>query len=111
MNTNFTFLALIGLAVTGCTLAPKYQRPAPPVASRWPENSQNANHATNDVAEIGWREFFNDPRLQQLIGLALTNNRDLRVAILNVEVSQAQYRIRRADLLPHVEGSGSYLRQ
>ena len=111
MKRIFTLLAFIGVAVTGCTLAPNYQRPAAPVASTWPENSQNSNHATNAVLDIGWREFFNDPRLQQLIGLALTNNRDLRVAVLNVEVSQAQYRIQRANLFPQIDATGGYARQ
>ena len=63
------------------------------------------------VADIGWREFFKDPRLQELIGLALTNNRDLRVAVLNVEVSQAQYRIQRANLWPQIDATGSFTRQ
>ncbi len=92
----------------GCTLAPKYEQPALPVAQTWTENSAtNSTGNTNAVADIGWHEFFQDPRLQQLIGLALTNNRDLRVAVLNVEVAQAQYRIQRANLYPEIDGSGS----
>src|SRR5579863_2133745 len=98
MNKILTFVALIGFAITGCTLAPKYHQPASPVVQTWPEQPEqnNSSQKTNAVADIGWREFFQDARLQQLIGLALTNNRDLRVAVLNVEVSQAQYRIERA---------------
>jgi multidrug efflux system outer membrane protein len=113
MNKFFIIITFIGLAVTGCTLAPKYSQPAPPVAQTWPENSaqNDSNQKTNAVADIGWREFFADPRLQSLIGLALTNNRDLRVAVLNVEVSQAQYRIARANLFPQVDATGSYTRQ
>ena len=113
MKRIFTLLAFIGLAVTGCTLAPKYQRPAAPVTQTFPETSaqKNSSQETNAVADIGWREFFHDPRLQQLIGLALTNNRDLRVAVLNVEVSQAQYRIQRANLFPQIDATGGYERQ
>src|SRR5271170_7195892 len=113
MNKISTWVAFIAVAVTGCTLAPRYHQPAAPVAQTWPENSHANNHSanTNSVADIGWREFFNDARLQQLIGLALTNNRDLRVAVLNVEVSQAQYRIQRANLLPQIDANGSYTRQ
>jgi len=101
------------MAVTGCTLAPKYQQPAPPVAQTWPAGSApNGRSQTNmATADIGWREFFQDARLQQLIGLALTNNRDLRVAVLNVEVSQAQYRIQRANLYPQIDATGGYARQ
>jgi multidrug efflux system outer membrane protein len=57
------------------------------------------------AADFGWREFFPDPQLQQLIALALTNNRDLRVAALNVQSAQAQYRIQRAQLFPTVDAS------
>lgn len=113
MNKILTFVALIGFAITGCTLAPKYRQPASPVTQTWPEQpgQNNSSQKTNAVADIGWREFFQDARLQQLIGLALTNNRDLRVAVLNVEVSQAQYRIQRANLFPQIDATGSYARQ
>jgi multidrug efflux system outer membrane protein len=57
------------------------------------------------AVDIGWREFFPDPQLQQLVVLALTNNRDLRVAALNVQSAQAQYRIQRAQLFPTVDAS------
>ncbi|HZL13038.1 MAG TPA: efflux transporter outer membrane subunit [Verrucomicrobiae bacterium] len=101
------------MALAGCTLAPKYHRPAAPIAQTWPKNSatQKSTSQTNSVADIGWREFFRDPRLQQLIGLSLTNNRDLRVAVLNVEQTRAQYRIERAALLPEIDAGGSELRQ
>ncbi|MGA2869253.1 MAG: efflux transporter outer membrane subunit, partial [Verrucomicrobiota bacterium] len=113
MNKISTWVAFIAVTVTGCTLAPKYHQPAAPVAQTWPENSNANNHSanTNAVADIGWREFFNDARLQQLIGLALTNNRDLRVAVLNVEVAQAQYRIARSDLYPQINATGSFVRE
>jgi multidrug efflux system outer membrane protein len=111
MNKISTWVAFIAVAVTGCTLAPRYHQPAAPIAQTWPENAPASAGATNSVADLGWREFCNDPRLQQLVSLALTNNRDLRVAVLNVEVSQAQYRIQRANLFPQVDANGSFTRQ
>ena len=54
------------------------------------------------TAEIGWRDFFRDPLLQQLIGISLENNRDMRKAALNVEAAQALYRIQRAEMLPNL---------
>jgi outer membrane protein, multidrug efflux system len=111
MNKFLTFVVFIGIAVTGCTLAPKYHRPAPPVTQTWPEKFQPKSQSTNAVADIGWREFFGDARLQLFIGLALTNNRDLRVAVLNVEVAQAQYRIQRANLYPQIDATGGYIRE
>ena len=106
-------IALIVLALAGCTLMPKYQRPTVAVASHWPETAtaQNAGTSTNAAADIGWREFFRDPRLQQLIELALTNNPDLRVAILNVEQTRALYRVQRAALVPTVAVNANGTRQ
>ena len=101
------------LALAGCTLMPKYQRPTVAVASHWPANfaAQNAETSTNAAADIGWREFFRDPRLQQLIELALTNNPDLRVAMLNVEQTRALYRVQRAALVPTVAVNANGTRQ
>jgi outer membrane protein, multidrug efflux system len=106
-------IALAAVTLAGCTMMPKYQRPAAPVAENWPENVATNNPATstNAVAEIGWREFFQDARLQTLIGLALTNNRDLSVAMLNVEQTRAQYRIQRAALIPTVSANANGERQ
>ena len=96
-----TPLALtLALALSGCvSLAPKYERPAAPVAAAFADAPVNA--ATNEAAaQIAWQRFFADARLRQLIELSLANNRDLRVAILNIEQARAQYQIRRADTLP-----------
>jgi len=97
---------LISLLLTGCSLAPDYQRPAAPIpASYDTTTSAAAQQAT------GWQQVFTDPALQKLIDSALQNNRDLRVAILNVEAYQAQYRIQRAAQLPTIAASGAQTRQ
>jgi multidrug efflux system outer membrane protein len=94
----------IAAVLSACTLEPHYSRPAAPVPTTW--NGDAAGKAdTASVADIGWRQFFPDPVLQRLIELALANNRDLRVAVLNVQAAQAQYRIQRADLFPTVSAS------
>ncbi|HET7626291.1 MAG TPA: efflux transporter outer membrane subunit [Verrucomicrobiae bacterium] len=107
----FSILA-VAVSLAGCTMIPKYERPEAPVAQTWPMD-RNSSDATNSIAasDIGWRTFFDDPRLQRLIEIGLTNNRDLRIAALRVEQSRAQYRIRRADLFPALSGNASYLRQ
>ena len=94
-------------------MAPRYTRPEAPVSATWPtgpayKNSLPAGicRQDGDLTDLG-SEFFVNPQLQKLIGLALANNRDLRVAALNIEKSRAQYRIQRADLLPKVDASGS----
>lgn len=105
-------LALVGtLALGGCvSMAPHYQRPDAPVP---PSLVTSANVAggqepAGTVADLDWRRVFVEPRLQQVIALALDNNRDLRVAVLNIEKARAQYRIERADLLPQVDAGASH---
>ena len=97
---------LVSLLLTGCSLAPDYQRPESPVpASYTPTVTNNAVKATE------WQQVFTDPALQKLIDTALKNNRDLRVAVLNVEAYQAKYRIQRAAQLPTLTASGYQSRQ
>ncbi len=113
-------LATIGFALfalVGCsTMAPKYARPAVPVSSDWPTGpaykTEMANPSQKPLADIQWREFFVDEQLRKLIALALENNRDLRVAALNMERLRAQYQIQRANLLPKVDAfaGGSFQR-
>jgi len=113
MHKN-VFLLLLGIAMvpTGCTLAPKYTRPQAPVPAEWPNGAAYASQlSTNNCQLPEWREFFSDEKLQQIIGTALTNNRDLRIAALNVERSQAMYGIQRAELLPTVNATGSATKQ
>lgn len=111
MNKFLSTTALSAVILTGCTLSPKYERPAAPVAQAWSGQTNVTINGVTNTADIDWREFFNEPRLQQLIGLSLTNNRDLRVAVLNVEQARAQYRITRSDLFPKINANGSGLRQ
>jgi multidrug efflux system outer membrane protein len=108
--------AALPFAFGGCSLMPAYQRPASPVPAAYPLARAGdgvpvtATAATTPsviAADIGWRDFFADTRLQQLIQLALDHNRDLRVAVLNIEQSRAQYRIQDATSLPTLNASGS----
>lgn len=100
---------LIALSVTlllgGCSMAPDYQRPALPQGATWQSNQ------TGEAVVSSWRQQFLDPALQQLIATALENNRDLRIAALNVEAYEARYRIQRAAQLPTLAANGSGSRQ
>ncbi|HTO19949.1 MAG TPA: efflux transporter outer membrane subunit [Pseudomonas sp.] len=112
MNKSALTLAL-AVALTGCSLAPDYQRPESGLPERWTPAALQADAgqvASVPAAELGWQGFFRDARLQQLIGIALENNRDLRVATLNVEAFRAQYRVQRADLLPSVSADAAMSR-
>ncbi|MDD2540237.1 MAG: AdeC/AdeK/OprM family multidrug efflux complex outer membrane factor [Desulfuromonadaceae bacterium] len=101
-----TFFCLNGCATT---MAPHYVRPAAPVSAAWPEGpayqAEAAKQTQNPVADIPWRDFFVNSQLRALIDLALKNNRDLRVAILTIERSRAQYQIQRSDLMPKIDAS------
>jgi len=110
---------LLGITISliaGCTLAPKYTRPALPVPDAWPANEAYRKSLAADTASVaqtpGWRAYFADEHLRRLIETALKNNRDLKLAALNVERARAMYGIQRAELLPpvHAAGSGSKTR-
>ncbi|MES2480805.1 MAG: efflux transporter outer membrane subunit [Pseudomonadota bacterium] len=89
---------LLGALLSACSMMPEYERPAAPVAAAFPQASAPGAAAT----ALPWREFFTDDRLRILIDTALRNNRDLRVAALNIEQARAQWGIREADRLPGV---------
>jgi multidrug efflux system outer membrane protein len=97
---------LAGSMLAGCTLAPAYRRPELPVPTTYQTAVADTQSAI-PASDIGWREFFGDERLQTLISMALANNRDLRVALLNVENARAQFRIQRSELLPATTASGN----
>ncbi|WP_220814600.1 AdeC/AdeK/OprM family multidrug efflux complex outer membrane factor [Pseudomonas paralcaligenes] len=105
----------VAVALGGCSLIPDYQRPAAPVAADWPQGeaytASGAAQTDTAAADLGWREFFRDPALQRLVEVALANNRDLRIAALNVEAYRAQHRIQRSELFPTISASGSGTRQ
>lgn len=98
LNMRRSALALAVLALAGCSFIPTYERPAAPVAAEWSGATPVA--AATPAAEVAWADFVSDARLRELIGLAIKNNRDLRVATLNIEQVRAQYQIRRADQFP-----------
>lgn len=99
------------LALAACDMAPKYVRPEMPVPAASPQGPAYPGVAGGDTsviaADTAWRDFFTDPRLAHVIETALTNNRDLRVAVANVAQARAQYKVQRADLLPTVAAGGT----
>ncbi|WP_114809177.1 efflux transporter outer membrane subunit [Paraburkholderia kururiensis] len=120
MHKHALIAAAVAFLAAGCTMAPRYERPAAPVAPSFPTggvyetqpgmggtstNGRSASGAT--ATDIGWRDFFVDPRLQRLVEIALKNNRDLRVSVLNVDAARAQYQITRAELFPAINGVGT----
>lgn len=98
--------------LSGCSLVPDYLRPDLPVPDAWGDGPASKPQATVKdgqplFADVAWKDFFVDPSLRRLIAQALDNNRDLRVAALNIEVARASYGIAQADLLPNVDAGGT----
>ena len=114
--------ALLGAAalLSACSMAPTYERPAAPVAAAFPSDSAGAGSRTSvpvplpldarSAVDTGWRDYFTDMRLQQLIGAALENNRDLRTAVLRIEEARAQYNVQSAERLPNLGASAAVTR-
>jgi multidrug efflux system outer membrane protein len=101
----FPLAALLGLLLAACSLAPAYHRPDAPIPTTYPEGGLLGVPAPKDGLPA-WKDFFQDPVLRRLVDAALANNRDLRIALLNIELTRSQYRIQRADLLPTISASG-----
>lgn len=115
MNKIITASLGLILCISGCTMAPKYTRPEAPMPLDWPsgdayEQIKEAPDAVK-VPNLNWREFFTDERLKQVIETALKNNRDLRIAALNVEKARAMYGISRAELFPAINATGVWVEQ
>ena len=106
LNKLFPALALL-LLVTGCSMIPKYQQPELPVADNWPVGEAYPDTEQGMAADIAWQDYFQSSTLKTLISQALENNRDLKVAVLNIEKAQAAYRIQRSDLFPTITANGS----
>ena len=99
-------IAVAATLLAACTMVPEYQRPAAPVPTAIP-NATSTTAGTADLATVAWRDYFGDDRLRALIDVALANNRDLRIAGLNIERARAQYQIQQANLYPMIGATGS----
>jgi multidrug efflux system outer membrane protein len=116
MLRHLPLVALLAV-VCGCTsLAPTYDRPDLPVTTNWPRGApyaasapgpDSADATVPHYAVADWEDFIVDPTLRQLVSLALSNNRDVRVTALNIQRAQAQYQIEDAALLPQFNANAA----
>ena len=106
MNPLFAVILTSSLLTSACNFIPPLQPISSPVSARFPGKTGGGVSA-----DIAWQKFFTDPRLRKLVEFSLANNRDLRVATLNVEQSRAQYGISRSELFPNLNLSASGQRQ
>ena len=111
IRKTLLLLAIAAVALSGCTMIPDYTRPQAPIPASWPSGSAYKEalsaQGASLAADLQWRKFFPDERLQKIIETALNNNRDLRLAALNVERARALYGIQRAELFPALNATGS----
>lgn len=114
MNKLFLAALVSSTILGGCTMIPDLATPKAPVESEWPQGKAYLDLSSQDRASIKtivWQEFFKSPQLQKIIQASLDNNRDLRVAALNIELARQQYRVQRADLVPTIDAKGAASRQ
>lgn len=109
-------ISVISAALAACSLAPSYEQPALPVAAHFQQQSEdigsvNVQSNTPHATSIAWTDFFQDAQLKSVIATALDNNRDLRMATLNIERARAMYNIQAADQLPNIALNGNGSRQ
>ena len=105
----FFITPLAALALSACSLTPPLVKPAAPIPAAYAEVS--APGSVDTAADLGWRQMLLDARLQRLVDIALENNRDLRVAALNVEAVRAQYQIQDAGRYPAIGANAGGVRQ
>jgi multidrug efflux system outer membrane protein len=91
-------------------MIPHYERPALPVPDAYPGAPPAATAPAVAATDVASHDLFRDERLNRLVDLALADNRDLRTAVLNVQQTEAQYRITRSASFPTVQGTAGVTR-
>ena len=114
MKRNIALIIISLVVLCSCSFIPKYKRPAMPVEKRFPNKGiyKNISFANETNApKIKWQDFIKDPKLKEVVKFALKNNRDLRLAILNVEQARALYGIKAAELYPSLYATSGIEKQ
>ena len=106
LNKSLSVVVLAFL-LAGCSMIPKYQQPEMPVANNWPAGDSYLENEAGVPSEVNWETYVQSKPLKQLIGRVLENNRDLKVAALNIEQAQAAYRIQKTALTPTIAANAS----
>ncbi|KQM87513.1 transporter [Sphingomonas sp. Leaf23] len=101
-------IPLIATLLAGCSMTPAYERPTAVVPPSWPVGDAYLRQSEASLPALTFEQVFTAPGLRTLVGQALVNNRDLRIAAANIRAARAQYRIQRADLFPQVDASARY---
>jgi len=94
----------LALLAAGCTLGPNYKRPVVPTPPSWRDIPASE---AETLANTPWWELFDDPQLQELVRMALQENKDLKIAVERIEEARARYGFTKADLWPSVDLNGT----
>jgi outer membrane protein, multidrug efflux system len=105
------FAIILLLLLNGCTLGPKYKRPAVPVPDTFRGSAPDATVSAQSLGDEKWWTVFQDPQLQALIREALAQNYDVRIAAVRVLEAQASLGITRADQFPTIVAGASATNQ
>jgi len=111
-----TLVPTLTLLLSACSLTPVLDKPQAPLPATYGEAASPAAPAADlapvaNVADLGWQTMFGDPRLRALIDLALKNNRDLGLALLNVQSVRAQFDIQDSNRLPTLTANAGLVKQ
>ena len=90
---------LLCTTVSGCALGPDFHEPV----VQTPEGYRTAVMPTEAADDLRWWSLFDDPLLIDLVTEALTNNRDVRIAVSRIEQARAALGFTRADRYPRVD--------
>lgn len=101
---------LLIVTLSGCNFAPQYREPVAPVSGNYPVATAPHHASAPFATELGWRDFFLDPRLRALIALGLERNRDLAQSYARIDQARAQYRVQETKRLPTIDANASAMR-
>jgi multidrug efflux system outer membrane protein len=107
MRRALATVLLAATALSACSLDPHYLRPQPAIPQAWPVGAAYPPPTPAGAPTLSYREVFRDPHLQAIVGQALANNQDLRIALANVEIARAQFGLQRAQQFPLVSATGA----
>jgi len=107
ISPKIVLTMILVLILTGCMLGPDYKRPTVETPQAWRFDEKEAK----DLVNTAWWEQFNDPVLNELVLIALRENKDLMIASASVEEYMGRYGVTRSALFPQVSASGEAGRQ
>jgi multidrug efflux system outer membrane protein len=101
-------MVVLGLALAGCAVGPRYKRPSVPVPERFYGDEREVQ--ARSLADVPWWDVFDDPILKGLIEEAVRNGFDARLAVVRVQEARARFGIVRSQFFPSVDYQGGWQR-